>query len=760
MNDGRTLRVHLVSLDDGRVLATLMRTRESFFDAPPPSALAENEETVLDELGIALRRLLVTREDEIDRYLWKEEFHMRAVALSLHPTTVVRKEPVIGKREVPLRLSYTWSKTESGAYRVMLPRFRFWLVLEDLETAPAVLEHTISSALLGEDARWMYEFRRQGDERVMAWIPEWLSGRSLEPVRSEVRGPPLPTVEAVAEDWVERAAKKKLPRITGDDPIFEGEATRFVSAPRPSVLIVGERGVGKTTFVRRLARQLWRWRTKTGVPRRLFATSADRILAGMIYLGMWQERCLRMIEELSNEGDYLFVDRLLELMRVHHDGSSIADLFAPAVMSGEVPMIAECTEAELVEARRRFASFVDAFHIVRIPEPRPAEMLPLLTTWAARHELDIHPEGIARLVRHLDHFERRVRFPGKGFSMIERLARESKGKRLDPAGVSSAFARATGLPIELVADERSATVAQMAEKLRAGVVGQDAACERAAQVLARLKSGLKDPERPIGTMLFVGPTGVGKTELAKQLARVLFGDAQKMVRVDLSEYMLPGSIGRMLQVGRGVSSLAEAVHQRPLSLVLFDELEKAHPEVFDLMLGILGEGRLTDAMGRLVDFRMTLVVMTSNLGVAERASVGFDAQPRTDYERAVRDFFRPELVNRIDHVVSFRALAEDDIRRITDLELSRALTRPGLQRRGLSLLVDPRARDRLAELGFHPTRGARPLRRVIEERVITPLAARIAADPSFRDRRVSVVARGSAAEAALSKDALKDAVLV
>src|SRR5262245_10025382 len=143
MSDDRSLRVHLVALDGGRLLGTLMRTRESFFDQPPPSALAESEEVVLEELGIALRRLLVTREDELDRYLWSEEFHMRSVSLAIHPTTVVRKEPVIGKREVPLRLSYAWSRTESGAYRVMLPRFGFWLVLEDLETAPSAIQHAI-----------------------------------------------------------------------------------------------------------------------------------------------------------------------------------------------------------------------------------------------------------------------------------------------------------------------------------------------------------------------------------------------------------------------------------------------------------------------------------------------------------------------------------------------------------------------------------------------------------------------------------------
>ena len=762
-NRKASLRVHVVELDDGRLLGTLMRTRESFFDAFPPSAYGSSLEDVLLQLDRDLRTLLATREEEIDRYLWKETFHIRTVSLAIHPATTVKKQSVVGMREVPLRLSYAWCETKGGAFRVMLPRFRWWLLLEDLETASTALEHAVSGALLGEEPSWIYDFRRQGEERVEAWEPAWLARHTEEPADGglEWAGPALPAVEAVAEDWVERAAKNRLPPVVGDDPFFNEEA-RVVAAPtRPSLLLVGERGVGKTTFVRRLARQLLRdKRAGRSVPGRLWATSADRILAGMIYLGMWQERCLSIVEQLEGEDQYLYVDQLLPLLRAQSDGSSIADLFAPAVLGGALPMIAECTEAELVEARRRYARFVDAFHVIRIPEARRASMIPLMVTWAQRRGLDIHPVAIDRLVRHLDAFSRHVRFPGKGFAMLDWIAQQERTGRVDPADASTLYARHAGLPVELIADERSATVEEVAARLRAGVIGQDAACARAAEVVARLKAGLSDPDKPIGTLLFVGPTGVGKTELAKQLSRVLFGDANRMVRVDLGEYMVPGSVARLMQVGGGVTSLAERVHRQPLSLVLFDELEKAHAEVFDLLLGILGEGRLTDSIGRLVDFRMTLIVLTSNVGVDRGPAVGFEAQPTESYERAVRDAFRPELVNRIDHVASFGSLGKADLRQIVELELTKSLRRAGLARRNLRLLVDEGARARLAELGWHPKHGARPLRRTIEERVFTPLAARIASDPGFRDRHVRVVARGSDAEARLSAADRADAVVI
>jgi ATP-dependent Clp protease ATP-binding subunit ClpC len=274
--------------------------------------------------------------------------------------------------------------------------------------------------------------------------------------------------------------------------------------------------------------------------------------------------------------------------------------------------------------------------------------------------------------------------------------------------------------------------------LRRSVVGQDEACSVAARVLARFKAGMNDPERPLGTLLFVGPTGVGKTELARALARFMFSDEARMVRLDMSEYMFPGSAQRLLDTGAGVQSLAQRVREQPLSLVLLDEIEKAHPEVFDLLLGVLGEGRLTDAFGATVDFRMSVVVMTSNLGVTDHAPVGFDETAGDDGLRAVRTHFRPEFFNRIDQVVAFRRLSPEDVLKIVDLELEKAAGRTGLVRRSVRLTVDAGARTRLAAEGFHPTRGARPLRRVIEERVLSPLAALLARDPALRETTLRV----------------------
>jgi ATP-dependent Clp protease ATP-binding subunit ClpC len=221
----------------------------------------------------------------------------------------------------------------------------------------------------------------------------------------------------------------------------------------------------------------------------------------------------------------------------------------------------------------------------------------------------------------------------------------------------------------------------------------------------------------------------------------MFGDVERMIRIDMSEYMLPGAAQRLLASGRGLRSLVDRVRERPLGLVLFDEIEKAHPEVFDLLLGLLGEGRLTDVDGRLVDFRMTLVVMTSNLGVASGSGAGFGRGDQASAEllAAVRAHFRPEFWNRIDHVIAFRPLTHLDIRRVVELELAKVAERVGFVRRRLRLRVSTEARDLLARLGWHPTRGARPLKRVLEERVVAPVAVLMAEDPALADREIAVV---------------------
>ncbi len=296
-------------------------------------------------------------------------------------------------------------------------------------------------------------------------------------------------------------------------------------------------------------------------------------------------------------------------------------------------------------------------------------------------------------------------------------------------GIAGVVSRWTGIPVEKMLEGERAKLLQMEEKLRQRVVGQEEALEAVSKAVRRARAGLQDPNRPIGSFLFLGPTGVGKTELVKTLAAFLFDDDRAMTRIDMSEFMEKHSVSRLIGAPPGYvgyeegGTLTEAVRRRPYQVLLFDEVEKAHDDVFNILLQVLDDGRLTDGQGRTVDFRNTIIVLTSNLGsqaIAELPETSDIEAARPAVMRAVRERFRPEFLNRLDEVVLFRRLARGDMAAIVDIQLERLLKLLG--DRHITLTLDDSARDWLAEAGYDPTYGARPLKRVIQRSLQDKLA--------------------------------------
>jgi ATP-dependent Clp protease ATP-binding subunit ClpB len=304
-------------------------------------------------------------------------------------------------------------------------------------------------------------------------------------------------------------------------------------------------------------------------------------------------------------------------------------------------------------------------------------------------------------------------------------------EEVDEDDIAEVVSRWTGVPVSRLMEGEVQKLLRMEDRLRLRVVGQDDALKAVANSIRRARAGLQDPNRPLGSFIFLGPTGVGKTETARALAEFLFDDEQAMVRIDMSEYMEKYSVSRLIGAPPGYvgyeegGQLTEAVRRRPYSVILLDEIEKAHPDVFNVLLQVLDDGRLTDGQGRTVDFRNTVIIMTSNVGSAYITDLG-EGQEEIMQERvmdALRAQFRPEFLNRIDEVIVFHALGIEQTKRIVDIQL--AGLRKRLAERRMDLELTDRAKELLAEQGFDPAYGARPLKRTIQHKVVDPLALRL-----------------------------------
>lgn len=516
---------------------------------------------------------------------------------------------------------------------------------------------------------------------------------------------------------------------------------------RGSALVIGEAGVGKTVLVATVARNIEEQRRRKAKEERvrgqasphvpaMWSTSGGRLIAGMRYLGQWQERLETVVADLANIDGILAIENLLELVAIggREPRDSLAAFLMPYIRGGRLRMVAEVTPTELDACRRLLPGLVDAMTLLHL-QPMP----PDLEIELVRHTLKTRfqaskatfdpdvPRLISRLCRQ---FQRHGAAPGPSMSFVDELTSRRRSEQ-SPSHWSMSltldkFSKRTGLPIKLLDDAETISKSDVAEALALEVIGQTAACNTAAGVVTRIKSAVQDPGRPFACLLFCGPTGVGKTQLAKSLASYLFGASSHklpLTRLDMSEFAGVAAGHRLLTDANGQpTAWIQQIRTRPLSVLLLDEIEKASSEVFDILLSLLDEGRLTDRLGRVTSFRTSVIIMTSNLGSRQSTAVGFGEGQGVDYATEVRRAFRPEFFNRLDAVVPFAPLDREAIRSITEKELGDLRKREGLERYGRNIKWTERLLDHLAHDGFDAKLGARPLQRTIETVVVSPLA--------------------------------------
>lgn len=509
-----------------------------------------------------------------------------------------------------------------------------------------------------------------------------------------------------------------------------------------STILVGKSGVGKTTLVWEAVRQ----RYELGFKQQIWETTASVLIKELTQQTGWQENLTLICQELRQLGDVLFVRNCLELFEVgQYEGNSVsmAEYMREYVARGEVTLLTECTDEELARIEMRNPNFTSLFNIIRLEEPTKdleSIILQKVEAIAKEKNVRIDTEAIRETMRLNRRYTPYSGFPGKPIRFLEsilinvkHLSQQHAAAQLDRSAVIRAFCDETGMPEFMVNPQVPMQLADVRSFFLQNVFGQNHAVGTLVDMLASIKAAVLRAGKPIASSLFVGPTGVGKTEMAKVLAEFMFGSRDKMIRFDMSEYSTSYAVARL--VGESYFSdglLTSAVRREPFCVLLFDELEKAHPDFNDLLLQMLGEGRLTDSQGKVVNLCSTIIIMTSNIGAnkLQLNSIGWNQQlaPKEVadfFENEVRKYFRPEIFNRIDQIVPFYPLQESVVRYVVEREIKQLREREGIVGRNLEWHFESDVLDYLAQVGYHAKYGARALQRTLREELVTPLAKKL-----------------------------------
>lgn len=652
-------------------------------------------------------------------------------------------------------------------HHVMIPRLGRQFRIVGKENITPWAEELVRGHFHLDDVDRLLPYQYERGERLEPLTVTWHGAKAARKKAAAPTGAPRPSsrnteLDRVGVQLTQEAREGRLGRAWHRETEVSELLGVLSGVGSRSVLLIGGSGVGKSALVHEVAHRVVEDRVPSRLAERpIWHVTAGRILAGMRWLGQWQQRCIELVRQVRASGGILYLDNLLEVVMAlgQKSGLSLSQFFLPYIEAGELTVICEANPDALVAAEAHDAAFVRAFRRLAVEPLGNAEAYDVLETAATRlgkeHRVLFSPAALHRALDVLARFGDADGLPGSGLGLIEQMARGGANptgppKELTAQDAVTAFSRASGFPQALVDPDALLKVQEVSDFFTTRVIGQSAATDVLTNLVTIIKAGLNDPEKPLGSFLFMGPTGVGKTESTLTLAEYLFGARDRLIRLDMSEYGHPGAASRLIGGGpRGEGELTRRVREQPFSVVLLDEVEKAHAEVFDLFLQVLGEGRLTDGTGRTVKFGHTIVVMTSNLGASNPTPIGVrageqDTQEAVRYREAARKYFRPEFLNRVDFVIPFRSLDADSLRAIARRMLDAAIGREGFARRDIIVTYEDRVLDVLSAEGFEPKYGARPMKRAIERLILVPLAERVAAGAVPSGSKLKLVEAGGA----------------
>ncbi len=590
-------------------------------------------------------------------------------------------------------------------------------------------------------------------------------------------------------DLTALAKKGKIDPVIGRDKEIARVIEILNRRTKNNPVLIGEAGVGKTAVVEGLAQEIVDGSVPAKLQKkRIISLNVVSLVQGTGIRGQFEQRMEQLIKELQQNDDIiLFIDEIHEIVGAGNaeGGMDAGNIIKPALARGELQLVGATTIKEYRDIEKDSA-LARRFQPVEVKEPSIDETIRILKGIQKRYEdyhhvhytddaiesaaklsaryiqdrflpdkaIDLLDEAGSRMnltIPYIDKDKMQERINAAEQLKEEALKNEDyekaayyrdqidkykkvKDQKVDPDKspvitskiMNKIVEEKTGIPVGDIQKQEENQLQNLASDLKAHVIGQDKAVDKVARAIRRNRIGFNKSGRPIGSFLFVGPTGVGKTELAKQLAKQMFGSEDAMIRFDMSEYMEQYSVSKLIGSAPGyvgyeeAGQLTEQVRHNPYSLILLDEIEKAHPDVLNLFLQILDDGRLTDSQGRTVSFKDTIIIMTSNAGQGiKNASVGFAAENEDESNESARNnmsqFFKPEFLNRLDDVIEFNELTKPDLLKIVDLML--ANTNNMVKDQGLYIDVTDAAKEKLVDEGFNPALGARPLRRTIQEEI-------------------------------------------